>query len=192
MQAARKSGAITSFDLNYREKLWSLWGGSDKARTILGEIVSHADVLVGNEEDLQKGLGIRGPEVKAASALDPVAFLGMIDQVLAKYPNVKVVATTLREVRSTQRHNWSAVAWIDGRPVHAPTCELDVLDRVGGGDGFASGFFYGLLSGASPEDAVRLGWAHGALLTTTPGDTSMVTREQVEAFARGGSARIQR
>ena len=192
MQAARKSGAVTSFDLNYREKLWSLWGGSDKARTILGEIVSHADVLVGNEEDLQKGLGIRGPEVKAASALDPVAFLGMIDQVLAKYPNVKVVATTLREVRSTQLHNWSAVAWIDGRPVHAPTCELDVLDRVGGGDGFASGFFYGLLSGASPEDAVRLGWAHGALLTTTPGDTSMVTREQVEAFARGGSARIQR
>jgi 2-dehydro-3-deoxygluconokinase len=192
MQAARKSGAITSFDLNYREKLWSLWGGSDKARTILGEIVSHVDVLVGNEEDLQKGLGIRGPEVKAASALDPVAFLGMIDQVLAQYPNVKVVATTLREVRSTQRHNWSAVAWIDGRPVHAPTCELEVLDRVGGGDGFASGLFYGLLSGASPEDAVRLGWAHGALLTTTPGDTSMVTREQVEAFARGGSARIQR
>jgi 2-dehydro-3-deoxygluconokinase len=192
MQAARKAGAVTSFDLNYRDKLWSLWGGSDKARGILGEIVSHADVLVGNEEDLQKGLGIRGPDVKAASALDPVAFLGMIDEVLAKYPNVKVVATTLREVRSTQRHKWSAVAWVDGGPVHAPTCELDILDRVGGGDGFASGFFYGLLSGAAPEDAVRLGWAHGALLTTTPGDTSMVTLEQVEAFARGGSARIQR
>ncbi len=192
MQAARKAGAVTSFDLNYREKLWSLWGGSAKARGILGEIVSQADVLVGNEEDLQKGLGIRGPEVKATSALDPVAFLGMIEEVLATYPNVKVVATTLREVRSTQRHTWSAVAWVDGRAVHAPTCELDVLDRVGGGDGFASGFFYGLLSGASPEDAVRLGWAHGALLTTTPGDTSMVTREQVEAFARGGSARIQR
>jgi 2-dehydro-3-deoxygluconokinase len=192
MQAARRAGAVTSFDLNYREKLWSLWGGSDKARAVLGEIVSQADVLVGNEEDLQKGLGIKGPEVKGASTLDPAAFLGMIDDVLAKYPNVKVVATTLREVRSTQRHTWSAVAWVDGGAVHAPTCELDVHDRVGGGDGFASGFFYGLLSGATPEEAVRLGWAHGALLTTTPGDTSMVTREQVEAFARGGSARIQR
>jgi 2-dehydro-3-deoxygluconokinase len=105
---------------------------------------------------------------------------------------VKAVATTLREVHSTQRHNWSAVAWVDGRSVHAPTCELDVLDRVGGGDGFASGFIYGLLSGATAEEAVRLGWAHGALLTTTPGDTSMVTLEQVQAFARGGSARIQR
>ena len=149
-------------------------------------------MLVGNEEDLQKGLGIRGPEVKAESALDPAAFLGMIDDVMAKFPNVKVVATTLREVHSTHSHTWSAVAWVDGRAVHAPTCELDVLDRVGGGDGFASGFFYGLLSGATPEEAIRLGWAHGALLTTTPGDTSMVTLEQVQAFARGGSARIQR
>ena len=147
---------------------------------------------MGNEEDLQKGLGIRGPEVKATSALDPAVFLGMIDDVRAKFPSVKAVATTLREVHSTHRHTWSAVAWVDGRPVHAPTCELDVLDRVGGGDGFASGFIYGLLSGATPEEAVRLGWAHGALLTTTPGDTSMVTLEQVQAFARGGSARIQR
>lgn len=192
MQAARKAGAVTSFDLNYRHKLWNLWGGPDKARAVLGKIVSYADVLVGNEEDLQQGLGIQGPEVKAASTLDPVAFLGMIDAVVAKFPNVKAVATTLREVHSTYRHTWSAVAWIDGRPVNAPTCELDVLDRVGGGDGFASGFFYGLLSGATPEEAVKLGWAHGALLTTTPGDTSMVTLEQVQAFARGGSARIQR
>ncbi|MFI5259002.1 MAG: PfkB family carbohydrate kinase [Candidatus Limnocylindrales bacterium] len=192
MQAARNAGAVTSFDLNYRDKLWNIWGGADKARAVLAEIVSQADVLVGNEEDLQKGLGIRGPEIKTASALDPVAFLGMIDEVMAKFPNVKVVATTLREVHSTYRHTWSAVAWVDGRPVHAPTCELDVLDRVGGGDGFASGFFYGLLSGTTPEEALRLGWAHGALLTTTPGDTSMVTLEQVQAFARGGSARIQR
>jgi len=192
MQAAKKAGAVTSFDLNYREKLWSIWGGSDKAREVIGQIVSYADVLVGNEEDLQKALGIRGPEVKAASALDPAVFLAMIDEVTAKFPNVKVVATTLREVHSTHRHTWSAVAWIDGGPVHAPTCELDVLDRVGGGDGFASGFIYGLLSGATPEVAVRLGWAHGALLTTTPGDTSMVTLEQVRAFAQGGSARIQR
>jgi 2-dehydro-3-deoxygluconokinase len=192
MQAAKKAGAVASFDLNYREKLWSIWGGSGRAREVLSQIVSQVDVLVGNEEDLQKGLGIRGPEVKAESALDPAAFLGMIDEVMAKFPNVKGVATTLREVHSTRHHTWSAVAWVDGRAVHAPTCELDVLDRVGGGDGFASGFFYGLLSGATPEEAIRLGWAHGALMTTTPGDTSMVTLEQVQAFARGGSARIQR
>ena len=192
MKAARKAGAVTSFDLNYRAKLWNIWGGSGKAREILGQIVSNADVLVGNEEDLQQGLGIRGPEVKAESALDPAVFLGMIDDVRATYPTVKVVATTLREVHSTHRHTWSAVAWVDGQTVRAPTCELDVLDRVGGGDGFASGFFYGLLSGATPQEAVALGWAHGALLTTTPGDTSMVTLEQVQAFARGGSARIQR
>ena len=192
MQAAKKAGAVTSFDLNYREKLWGIWGGSDKAREILGQIVSYADVLVGNEEDLQKGLGIQGPEVKAASALDPAVFLGMIDDVRAKFPSVKVVATTLREVNSTNRHRWSAVAWVDGQAVQAPTCDLEVFDRVGGGDGFASGFFYGLLSGATPQEAVTLGWAHVALLTTTPGDTSMVTLEQVRAFASGGSARIQR
>ena len=105
---------------------------------------------------------------------------------------MKVVATTLREVHSTNRHSWGAVAWIDGKTYQAPTAELDVYDRVGGGDGFASGFFYGLLTGASPEEAVRLGWAHGALLTTFPGDTSMATVEHVRSFAKGGSARIQR
>jgi 2-dehydro-3-deoxygluconokinase len=192
MKAAKKAGAVTSFDLNYREKLWSIWGGADKARSIIGQIVSNVDVLLGNEEDLQKSLGIQGPEVKSTSTLDAAVFLGMIDDVRAKFPSVKAVATTLREVHSTQHHTWSAVAWIDGRSVRAPTCELDILDRVGGGDGFASGFIYGLLSGATAEDAVRLGWAHGALLTTTPGDTTMVTLEQVQAFAQGGSARIQR
>ena len=192
MQAAKRAGAVTSFDLNYREKLWGIWGGADKARSIIGRIVSNVDVLLGNEEDLQKSLGIQGPEVKSTSSLDPAVFLGMIEDVRAKFPSVKVVATTLREVHSTQHHTWSAVAWIDDRSVRAPTCELDILDRVGGGDGFASGFIYGLLSGATAEDAVRLGWAHGALLTTTPGDTTMVTLEQVQAFAQGGSARIQR
>jgi len=190
MQAAKRAGAVISFDLNYREKLWSLWGGADKAREVLARIVEQVDVLVGNEEDLQKALGIRGPEVKAESALDPKVFLGMMEDVRAKFPGVKVVATTLREVHSTNRHTWSAVAWIGGRAVQAPVCELDVLDRVGGGDGFAAGFIHGLLGGAPPEEAVRLGWAHGALLTTTPGDTTMVTLEQVKAF--GGSARIQR
>jgi 2-dehydro-3-deoxygluconokinase len=149
-------------------------------------------VLVGNEEDLQKGLGIPGPEVAAKSKLDPSAFFGMIDRVLAKHPHVKVVATTLREVHSTNRHSWAAVAWVNGSTLVSPTAELDVLDRVGGGDGFASGFFYGLLAGERPEEALRLGWAHGALLTTFPGDTTMATVQQVRAFAKGGSARIQR
>jgi 2-dehydro-3-deoxygluconokinase len=192
MKAAKKAGAIVSFDLNFREKLWNIWGGQQKAINVIARIVENVDVLVGNEEDLQKGLGIPGPEVAAKSALDPRTFFDMIDKVVEKYPHVKAVATTLREVHSTNRHSWSAVAWVDGKTYTAPTCELDVLDRVGGGDGYAAGFFYGLLSGESPEEAVKLGWAHGAMLTTTPGDTTMVTVEQVRAFAKGGSARIQR
>jgi 2-dehydro-3-deoxygluconokinase len=192
MKAAKAAGAVTSFDLNYREKLWSIWGGQAKAVEVLAKIVENCDVLVGNEEDLQKGLDVPGPEVTVKSKLDPTVFFGMIDGVTAKFKNVKIVATTLREVHSTNHHSWSAVAWINGKTYSAPTAELNVYDRVGGGDGFASGFFYGLLSGLSEEEAVRLGWAHGALLTTFPGDTTMATLEQVQAFAKGGSARIQR
>ncbi|MHB1161122.1 MAG: PfkB family carbohydrate kinase [Chloroflexota bacterium] len=192
MKAAKAAGALTSFDLNYRAKLWNIWGGPDRAQSVMGRIVENVDVLVGNEEDLQMGLGIPGPEVGAKSKLDPSAFFWMIDRVVEKYPRVKVVATTLREVHSTSRHSWSAMAWIDGESYVAPTAELDVYDRVGGGDGFAAGLFYGLLSGEAPEEAVRLGWAHGALITTFPGDTTMATPEQVRAFAKGGSARIQR
>ena len=192
MQAARAAGAVTSFDLNYREKLWNASGGHARAVSVLGRIVEHVDVLVGNEEDLQKGLGIPGPEVASKSKLDPTVFFGMIDRVVARYPRIRVVATTMREVHSTNRHTWGAVAWMQGRTHVAPTCELDVYDRVGGGDGFAAGLFYGLMSGESPEDSVRLGWAHGALVTTFPGDTSMATLDQVRAFASGGSARIQR
>jgi 2-dehydro-3-deoxygluconokinase len=192
MTAAKAHGAVTSFDLNFREKLWKISGGADRAVEVLRRIVDHVDVLVGNEEDLQKGLGMPGPEVAAKSKLDPSAFFGMIDRVNTQHPNVKVVATTLREVHSTNRHSWSAVAWIGGKTYTAPTAELDVFDRVGGGDGFASGFFYGLLAGEAPEAALKLGWAHGALLTTFPGDTTMATVEQVRAFAAGGSARIQR
>jgi 2-dehydro-3-deoxygluconokinase len=192
MKAAKKAGAIISFDLNFREKLWNIWGGQKKAVDVVARIVENADVLVGNEEDLQKGLGIPGPEVAAKSKLDTSVFFGMIDKVVAKHPQVKVVATTLREVYSTNRHSWGAVAWVDGKTYTSPTCELDVRDRVGGGDGFASGFFYGLLAGEAPDEAVKLGWAHGALITTTPGDTTMVTLDQVRSFAKGGSARIQR
>jgi 2-dehydro-3-deoxygluconokinase len=192
MQAAKEAGAVVSFDLNYRAKLWNISGGEERAVAVLERIVKNADVLVGNEEDLQKGLGIPGPEVAAKSKLDPSVFFGMIGQVVKKHPQVKIVATTLREVRSTNHHSWSAVAWINGQTYQAPTAELDVLDRVGGGDGFASGFFYGLLTNEPPEECVKLGWAHGALLTTFPGDTTMATVEQVRAFAKGGSARIQR
>ncbi len=192
MKAARAAGARTSFDLNFRAKLWNIWGGESRAQSVVRRIVENVDVLVGNEEDLQLGLGISGPKVAGKSKLDPSVFLGMIDQVLEKYPQIKVVATTLREVHSTNRHSWSAVAWIDGKAYTAPTAELDVYDRVGGGDGFASGLFYGLLTGEKPQDAVNLGWAHGALLTTFPGDTTMANVDQVRAFAGGGSARIQR
>jgi 2-dehydro-3-deoxygluconokinase len=175
VDAARAAGAVVSFDLNFREKLWSVWGGAQHGVDVLRRIVQNVDVLVGNEEDLQRGLGIT--EVAAA---------------VKAYPRLKIVATTLREVHSANRHTWSAQAWIDGKTYSTPKCELDVYDRVGGGDGFSSGFFYGLLAGQSPEDALKLGWAHGALLTTYPGDTTMATLDQVRALATGGSARIQR
>jgi 2-dehydro-3-deoxygluconokinase len=192
MQAAKAAGAVNSFDLNYRAKLWASAGGPERARQVLRRIVSQVDALVGNEEDLQKGLGIPGPEVAAKSKLDPDTFFLMIDRVVQQHPNVKLVATTLREVHSTNRHDWAAVLWLDGQRYVSPTCELDILDRIGGGDGFASGLIYGLLSGRSPEESLRLGWAHGALLTTYHGDVTMARREEVEALAKGGSARVQR
>jgi 2-dehydro-3-deoxygluconokinase len=192
MQAAKAAGAVTSFDLNYRAKLWKVFGGLERAQAVLKRIVENVDILVGNEEDLQKGLGIPGPAVAATSKLDPSTFFAMIDRVLEQHPQIKIVATTLREVHSTNRHRWSAVAWVNGQSHVAPTCELHVLDRVGGGDGFASGFFYGILTDEPPEEAIKLGWAHGALLTTFPGDTTMATVAQVRDFAKGGSARIQR
>lgn len=213
MQAAKAAGAVTSFDLNYRAKLWkTLPGGEKKGIEMNRNIAKHVDVLIGNEEDLQKGLGYEGQDVEQKSKLDPEAFFGMIERVKADYPNIKVVATTLREVHSTNRHSWSAVLWYDGErypkeissyDTSKPDCpqlignpmkemSLDVVDRIGGGDGFASGLIYGLLDGRHPEDALRLGWAHGALLTTFTGDVSMASLPEVEALAQGGSARVQR
>ena len=193
MLAAKQAGAVTSFDLNYRAKLWSLIGGPERGQEMIAKIVKNVDFLVGNEEDLQKGLGVKGPEVESQKgALNPDTFFDMIERVVEKFPNVKVVATTLREVHSTNRHDWAAVLWMEGKRYVSPTCQLDVIDRIGGGDGFAAGLIYGLISGRSPEESLRLGWAHGALLTTFPGDVTMAKLPEVEALAKGGSARVQR
>src|SRR5437773_8476744 len=186
MQAAKAAGAVTSFDLNYREKLWNAVGGHARALGVVERIVKSVDVLVGNEEDLQKGLGIHGPEVAAASKLDPAAFFGMIDRVVAQHPQIKVVATTLREVHSTNRHSWGAVAWVNGKTLISPTCEVDVLDRVGGGHGFASGFLYGLLPAEPPDEPPKLGSAHGALPPTFPRDTTTPPAAPAHAFALRG------
>jgi 2-dehydro-3-deoxygluconokinase len=192
MQAAKASGAVTSFDLNYRAKLWATIGGAAKGQEMIRKIAQHVDFLVGNEEDLQKGLGVEGQDVEHKSELDPDAFFKMIERTIEKFPNVKMVATTLREVKSTNRHEWAAVLWYDGKRYVSPTMQLDVIDRIGGGDGFASGLIYGMLTGKDPEQALRLGWAHGALITTFPGDTTMAKLPEVETLAKGGSARVQR
>ena len=194
MKAAKAQGAVVSFDLNYRAKLWKAAGGDRRAVATLRRIVENVDCLIGNEEDMQKGLGVRGPEVAKTSdsKLDADVFFGMIENTVKEFPNIKLVATTLREVRSTNRHDWAAVLWLDGERYTSPTCELDVIDRIGGGDGFAAGCIYGLLGGRTPDESLRLGWAHGALLTTYHGDVTMATKEEVEAFAEGGSARVSR
>jgi 2-dehydro-3-deoxygluconokinase len=193
MKAARAAGAVNSFDLNYRAKLWASVGGPAKGQQVIRGIADNIDALFGNEEDLQKGLGIAGPEVDSSkSKLDPDAFFTLIDRVVQQHPNIKLVATTLREVHSTNRHDWAAVLWLNGKRYVSPTCTLDVHDRIGGGDGFAAGLIYGLIAGRSPEEALRLGWAHGALLTTFPGDVTMARLDEVESFAKGGSARVQR
>jgi 2-dehydro-3-deoxygluconokinase len=192
MKAAKKHGVITSFDLNYRPKLWAPIGGLKQAQETFRAIVENVDVLLGNEEDLQLGLGIEGQDVEKTSKLDTSAFFGMIDQVTTEFPNVQAVATTLREVENSNRHQWGAVVWCQGEQAVTPVRELGVVDRIGGGDGFATGLIYGFLDGRSLEECARLGWAHGALLTTFPGDTTMAKLSEVEAFAAGGSARVQR
>ena len=137
-------------------------------------------------------LGIKGPQVEKKSKLDTDIFFQMIGDVTKAFPNVKMVGTTLREVENANRHQWGSVLWYDNEKYISPTCELKVLDRIGGGDGFASGLIYGILDGKTPEEALKLGWAHGALSTTFPGDVTMAKLEEVEAFAMGGSARVQR
>ena len=192
MTSAKAAGAVTSFDLNYREKLWHVRGGAAEAARAFARIAELSDVVLGYETALDGELGIHGPVVYARSTLDPSAFFGAAERMQQRFPNVKVFATTLREVLSTNRHELCAAAWSNGKGALAPSMEIDVFDRVGSGDAFASGLCFGLLSGSNLDEAVRLGLAHGALVATYPGDTTMATLEEVRALAAGGSARIQR
>ncbi|HUI70473.1 MAG TPA: sugar kinase [Spirochaetia bacterium] len=194
MKAAAAAGTVVSYDLNYRKKLWDASpGGSARSLEVNSAAVACSDVVFGNEEDLQLGLGIEGPEVSSTrSGLDARGFQFMIERTRARFPNLKAIATTLREVRSASRHVWKALLWYDGEFYESPTVELDVYDRIGGGDGFAAGLMYGFLSGERPQEALTLGWAHGALLTTYPGDITMARLEHVRALAKGGGARVIR
>jgi 2-dehydro-3-deoxygluconokinase len=192
LTAAKAAGAVTSFDLNYREKLWHVRGGAAEAARAFARIAELSDVIVGYEPALDGELGLLGPVVYARSTLDPSSFFGAAERMQRRFPNVKLFATTLRDVRSTNRHELGAAAWSGGKGALTQSLELDVFDRVGSGDAFASGLFFGLLSGATLDEALRLGLSHGALVTTYPGDTTMATLDEVRALAAGGSARIQR
>jgi 2-dehydro-3-deoxygluconokinase len=194
VQAARKHGTIVSYDLNYRPSLWKSIGGQKRAQDVNHEIAQYVDVMIGNEEDFTACLGF---EVEGAdedsSKIDVTAFKKMIDKAVKTYPNFKATATTLRAVRSASRNDWSAICWANGKFYEAPNREeMEILDRVGGGDSFASGLIYGFLQFNDPQKAVEYGAAHGALAMTTPGDTSMASLKEVETLVRGGSARVQR
>ncbi len=195
VQAAKKHGTAVSYDLNYRPSLWQAIGGQQRAREVNRELAQHVDVMIGNEEDFTAALGFAVAGVDENLATLPIeGFRAMIDQVAAAYPNLAVIATTLRTVRSASVNDWGAVAWSPGTGLVQATqrARLEILDRVGGGDSFASGLVYGLLSGQSLTRSVELGAAHGALAMTTPGDTSMVTAAEVLKLASGGNARVDR
>jgi len=194
VKAARKHGTIVSYDLNYRPSLWKSIGGLEKAREVNREIAKHVDVMIGNEEDFTASLGfaVEGADEKL-SHIEAGAFKAMIATAVAAYPNFKVAATTLRRVITATRNDWSAILWHDGGFHESRKYpELEILDRVGGGDSFASGLAYGFLSKNDPQAAVDYGAAHGALASTTPGDTSMATLREVEGLIRGGGARVVR
>ena len=194
VEAARKHGVIVSYDLNYRPSLWQSIGGQQRAQEVNREIARHVDVMIGNEEDFTACLGLTvDGTAEHLSRIDVTAFQKMIRQAVKTYPNFKVVATTLRAVRSATRNDWGAICWAGGKFYRAPNREdLEILDRVGGGDSFASGLIYGLIKFGDPQKAVEYGAAHGALAMTTPGDTSMASLREVEALVKGGSARAQR
>lgn len=194
VQAAKRHGVLVSYDLNYRPSLWKSIGGQAKAQEVNRRIAPYIDVMIGNEEDFTAALGF---QVEGADDsllhLDVRAFQAMIETAVRTYPNFKVVGTTLRAAKSATRNDWGAIAWADGKFYSSREYpDLEIFDRVGGGDSFASGLIYGLLTTGDPQQSVEYGAAHGALAMTTPGDTSMASLKEVEALLRGGGARVQR
>jgi 2-dehydro-3-deoxygluconokinase len=194
MRTARRHGAVVSYDLNYRPSLWADYGGLDRAQEVNRSLVRHADVLFGNEEDFTAALGFDVPATAADfTDLQAGNFQQMIASVTREFGQLRVVATTLRTATTASVNDWGAIAWADGRFYQATYRPgLAILDRVGGGDSFASGLIFGLMETGDPAMAVEYGAAHGALSMTTPGDTSMATRAEVAALVRGASARVQR
>jgi 2-dehydro-3-deoxygluconokinase len=194
MEAARAAGTVISYDLNFRASLWKSQGGTARAVEVNRKIASLVDVMIGNEEDFTAALGFQVPGMdEHISKLDPANFRKMIDEVLKMYPNFKAVATTLRNAKTASINDWGAILWTDGQFYEAPLREnLEIYDRVGGGDSFASGVAYGFLSGKTPQQVVEYGAAHGALAMTTPGDTTMATLKEVESAMKGKGARVIR
>ncbi|HVQ29583.1 MAG TPA: sugar kinase [Vicinamibacteria bacterium] len=194
MRAAQKHGTVVSYDLNYRPSLWKSIGGQKRAQEVNRELAPFVDVMLGNEEDFTAALGfaVEGMD-EHLSALDPANFARMIEKAVAAFPNFKAVGTTLRNAKTATFNDWGAVLFHEGRLYEAQTREnLEIFDRVGGGDSFASGLIYGFLAGKGPQWAVDCGAAHGALAMTTPGDTTMVSLAEVERVMKGGTARVQR
>jgi 2-dehydro-3-deoxygluconokinase len=194
VQAARQHGTVVSYDLNYRPSLWESFGGLKRAQEVNREIARQVDVMIGNEEDFTACLGFEVARAdKQLARLDVAAFKQMVRKAVKAFPNFKVAATTLRTVHSASRNDWGAMVWTAGRFYEAPhRRDLEIWDRVGGGDSFASGLIYGFLRFSDPQAAVNYGAAHGALAMTTPGDTSMASLKEVEALVMGGSARVRR
>lgn len=194
IHAAKENGTIVSYDLNYRASLWKANGGKDRAREINREIARHVDVMLGNEEDFSAALGfeVEGLD-EQCSKLDPGNFKKMIRKAVEAYPNFKAVATTLRNAKTATINDWGAILYTDGKFYDAILREnLEIYDRIGGGDSFASGLIYGFLAGKPPQDCVEYGAAHGALAMTTPGDTTMASLKEVEKVVAGGGARVER
>ena len=194
MEAARRAGTVISYDLNFRPSLWKSQGGAARAVEVNRKIASLVDVMIGNEEDFTAALGFQVPDMdEHISKLDPANFKKMIGEVVKMYPNFQAVATTLRNAKTASINDWGAILWTGGEFYEAPLREnLEIYDRVGGGDSFASGLAYGFLAGKTPQQAVEYGAAHGALAMTTPGDTSMATLKEVESVMKGKGARVVR
>lgn len=193
IQAAKSSGSVVSYDLNYRESLWKAIGGKSKAQDVNRELVSTVDVLFGNEEDFSAALGVAiEGESEDFSHLDVSSYESLLHRVASIYPNLKLIASTLRTAHTATQNDWGAIALAEGKIIHVPQRPLEIMDRVGGGDSFASGLIYGFLADKGAEWAVQCGVAHGALAMTTPGDTSMATLPEVQSVMRGGSTRITR